>query len=267
MRTALAVLVLFLASCGVPKNQYDAAVADAVKARAERDQQHEALQKEIDDLKAKLAAAEGKMGAADEATRAELDELRKQKAAAEERLKLFEDFIAKFKSMIEAGKLEITTRRGQIVLALGTDILFDLGKTEIKADGKAALSEVAAALKTVTGRRFQVAGHTDNYPIKTKEFPSNWELSTARAVVVTKFLIEKGVKADTLSAAGYAELDPLQPNTNDKARAKNRRIEITLVPNVEELIKMPEIGGKPKEPPPKEPPPKEPPPKEPPKKK
>src|SRR6185369_7342950 len=106
-----------------------------------------------------------------------------QKAAAEARLKLFEDFLAKFKKMIEAGKLDITVRRGQIVLALGTDILFDTGKTEIKPEGKAALSEVADVLKGVAGRRFQVSGHTDNVPIgkTTKEFASNWELSTGRA--------------------------------------------------------------------------------------
>lgn len=143
--------------------------------------------------------------------------------------------------MIDAGKLDITVRRGQIVLALGTDILFDTGKTEIKDDGRAALSEVAEALKTVSGRRFQVAGHTDTLPIKTKDFPSNWELSTARAVAVVKLLSEKGVRSDVLSAAGYAEFDPANSNANEKGRTKNRRIEIVIVPNIEELIKMPEI--------------------------
>lgn len=245
MRTAL-VLALTLAACGVPKGQYDAAVEDAQRARKERDDKAAEQQKTIDDLKAKLAEIEGK--ATDEETRAELEELRKQKAAADARLKLFEDFLAKFKNMIEAGKLDITVRHGQIVLALGTDILFDTGKTEIKPDGKAALSEVATALRGVSGRRFQVAGHTDNFPIKNKEFPSNWELSTARAVVVTKFLVEKGVKADVLSAAGYAEFDPAQPNASDKSRAKNRRIEIIIVPNIEDLVKMPEIAGSKKKP-------------------
>jgi chemotaxis protein MotB len=235
-------LLPLLAACGVPKTQYDAEVADAAKAKASCDEKTTSMQKDIDDLKAKVADAEGKAGASSEATRAELEELRRQKAAAEDRLKLFEDFLAKFKKMIEAGKLDITVRRGQIVLALGTDILFDTGKTEIKPEGRAALTEVAEALRGVTGRRFQVGGHTDTLPIKTKEFPSNWELSTARAVAVVKLLIERGVRADAVSAAGYAEFDPARGNGTEKGRAKNRRIEIALVPNIEDLVKMPELA-------------------------
>jgi chemotaxis protein MotB len=258
-------VLLFLAplACGVPKTQYDAAVAEtdkANKAKAECDAaaqaQKAASQKELDDLKAQLADAQGKAAAGDEATRAELDELRRQKAAAEARLRLFDEFLAKFKNMVDAGKLEITVRRGQIVLALATDVLFDTGKTDIKPEGKTALAEVATALKGVTGRRFQVAGHTDTVPIRTKEFPSNWELSTARAVAVVKLLVEKGVRADVMSAAGYAEFDPAQSNATGSGKQKNRRIEIVLVPNVEELVKMPEIGKgrdeKPKEEKPKE---------------
>ena len=205
MRSAPALfLVLALAGCGIPKSQYDAAVAD-------------------------------------EQTRAELEELKAQKTAADARAKLFDDFIKKFQKMIDAGKLDITMRRGQIVLALATDVLFDQSKTEIKPEGKTALDEVAAALKGISGRRFQVAGHTDTYPIKTKEFPSNWELSTARAVSVVKLLVGAGVKAEALSAAGYAEFDPAQSNASDRGRSKNRRIEIVLVPNIEELVKMPEL--------------------------
>jgi chemotaxis protein MotB len=233
--------------CGVPKSQYDAAVTDAARAKTASDEALAAKQKEVDDLRAKLTEAEGKAGAADEATRAELEELRRQKAAAEGRLKLFEDFLSKFKKMIEAGKLDITVRRGQIVLVLGTDILFDTGKTEIKPEGKTALTEVADVLKGVTGRRFQVAGHTDNVPIKTKEFASNWELSAARALSVIKLLLEKGVRPDALSAAGYADVDPAHSNANDAGKAKNRRIEIVIVPNIEDLVKMPELGGKTKE--------------------
>src|SRR5262245_61079300 len=245
----IACAALVATACGVPKTEYDAAVLDAQKARAECDEKTKAMQaasqKEIDDLKTRLADMQAKSGALDDATRAELEELRRQKAAAEARLKLFDDFLAKFKKMIEAGKLEITVRRGQIVLALGTDILFDTGKTEIKPEGKQALTEVADALRGVTGRRFQIAGHTDTVPIKTKEFASNWELSTARGVAVVKLLVEKGVKPDVMSAAGYAEFDPAQSNATDKGKAKNRRIEIVIVPNIEDLVKMPEVKPKP----------------------
>ncbi len=239
MKTRLLVgpiAVLFALGCGIPKSEHDAAIADQQK-KAEAD--HEAEEKQLADLRAKLAELEGKQ--TDDQTRAELEELRAQKAAADARAKLFDDFVKKFQKMIDAGKLDITTRRGQIVLGLQTDVLFDQGKTEIKPEGKTALEEIAAALKGISARRFQVAGHTDTVPIKTKDFASNWELSTARAVVVVKLLIASGVKADVLSAAGYAEFDPAQSNASDKGRAHNRRIEIVLVPNIEELVKMPEL--------------------------
>jgi len=226
-----AALLILLCACGVPKSQYDALSAQEQKEKSDDE-------KSIDDLKKKIAELEGASKQTDEQTRAELEELRAQKAAADARAKLFDDFVKKLKTMIDAGKLEIQTRRGQIVLALATDVLFDAGKTEIKPEGQKALGEVAAALKGVSNRRFQVAGHTDTFPIHNKEFPSNWELSTARAVAVVKLLIKEGVKADVLSAAGYAEFDPAQSNANDKGRAKNRRIEIVLVPNVEELVKV-----------------------------
>jgi len=243
MRTAPAlVLLLALAGCGIPKSQYDAAVADEQKkARDQKD----ADDKQLAELRGRLADLETKQ--TDEQTRAELEELKAQKTAADARAKLFDDFIKKFQKMIDAGKLDITMRRGQIVLALATDVLFDQGKTEIKPEGKTALDEVAGALKGISGRRFQVSGHTDTYPIKTKEFPSNWELSTARAVSVVKLLVGAGVKADVLSAAGYAEFDPATSNATDRGRMKNRRIEIVLVPNIEELVKMPELkAGAPK---------------------
>jgi chemotaxis protein MotB len=249
----LPILVLagVLTACGVPKSQYDALTAQEQKEKTDSD-------KEIADLKARIADLEAKQGGLDEKTKAELEELRKQKEAADARAKLFDDFVQKFKSMIDAGKLDITTRRGQIVLALATDVLFDEGKTDIKPDGKTAIAEVASALKGVAARRFQVAGHTDTFPIHNKDFPSNWELSTARAVAVVKLLVKEGVKADSLSAAGYAEFDPAQSNGTDKGRAKNRRIEIVLVPNIEELVKMPEL--KPPDPSHVAPPPPPPPP-------
>ena len=242
-----------LAACGIPKSQYDALDAREKQEKADSD-------KRIADLEGRIKELEGQQGALDEKTKAELEELRKQKEAADARSKLFDDFVRKFKSMIDAGKLDITTRRGQIVLALATDVLFDPGKTEIKPEGKTALAEVAAALRTVPGRRFQVAGHTDTLPIHTKEFASNWELSTARAVSVVKLLVKEGVRAEALSAAGYAEFDPAQSNASDKGRAKNRRIEIVLVPNIEELVKMPELkpeerAQQPSPPPPPPPPP------------
>lgn len=232
-----------LAAC-VPQGKYDDAVKSANDAKSALDQSQKKLatdDAQIAQLQSDLAACTGKPVPPDKSAElsAQLEELRKQKAAADARAALFNDFVAKFKKMIDAGKVHISVRRGRIVLSLHNDVLFDEGKTDLKPDGKKALSEIAQALKTVSARSFQVSGHTDNLPIKNKDFASNWELSTARAVVVVKFLAAQGVSPGVLSAAGYGEFDPVASNGDAGGRSKNRRIEISLVPNIEELISFP----------------------------
>jgi chemotaxis protein MotB len=238
---------LVLAAC-VPEGKYDAAVKDANDARSALSDQ----QKKLDATSAGLAQCQGDLAACtakplppdhSAELNAQLEELRKQKAAADARAALFNEFVAKFKKMIDAGRVSIHVRHGRIVLSLRNDVLFDEGKTELKPAGKAALTEIAQTLKTVASRSFQVAGFTDNLPIKSQEFPSNWELSTARAVVVVKFLSQAGVNPAVLSAAGYGEFDPIAANSDAANRTKNRRIEISLVPNIEELISLPEFKG------------------------
>lgn len=238
----LVLLAALAAGCGIPKTDYDAVVADRDKARAQAkalEAEGHAQQKARADLEGHVKELEAKANDAD--TRAQLDELKKQKAAAEARAKLFDDLVSKLKKMTDTGKVAIAARHGQIVLLLETDVLFDVGKTEIKPEGVQALTDVAQALRTVQGRRFVVIGHTDTYPIQTKEFPSNWELSTARGVAVTKLLVAKGVSAADVTAAGHAEFDPVAPNASPEGRQANRRIEIALQPNVEELIALPEV--------------------------
>jgi chemotaxis protein MotB len=237
-----------LATACVPEGKYDAAVKDAADAKAAlaaSQQKADADAAARAKLEADLAACAGKPLPPDRSGEltAQLEALRKQKAAADARAALFNEFVAKFRKMIDAGKVSIHVRRGRIVLSLHNDVLFDEGKTDLKPAGKQALTEIGQALRTVPGRSFQVAGHTDNLPIKSKEFPSNWELSTERAVVVVKFLAAQGVNSGVLSAAGYGEFDPVAPNADAASRSKNRRIEISLVPNIEELISLPELKG------------------------
>jgi chemotaxis protein MotB len=241
--TALAPILV--AGC-VPKNQYDEAVksaADANTSLSDAQKKLAADDAQIAQLQSDLAACQGKPVPVDRSAdlAAQLEELRKQKAAADARAAMFNDFVAKFRKMIDAGKLSIHVRHGRIVLTLRNDVLFDEGKTDLKPAGKQALGEIGQVLKTVSARAFQVSGHTDNLPIKNKDFASKWELSTARAVVVVKFLAQQGVTPGGLSAAGYAEWDPLGSNADAGGRAKNRRIEISLVPNIEELISLPDL--------------------------
>jgi chemotaxis protein MotB len=143
--------------------------------------------------------------------------------------------------MIDAGELKVTLRNGRMVIQMANDVLFDSGQTEIKPAGKAALAQVGEVLRTIQNRRFQVAGDTDNVPIQTTLFPSNWELSTRRAVEVVHFLVSQGVRADALSAAGYGEFDPIASNDSPQGRTRNRRIEIALQPNIDELVAVPDV--------------------------
>lgn len=201
------------------------------------------LRKELDRLGKnadKMLAEKGTLSSALDQAKARLEELRRAQAAADARAALYHQLALKFHKMIDAGELKIALRDGRMVLQLSTDVLFDSGRTEIKRDGKTALAQVAAVLKTLTDRKFQVAGHTDTLPIHTERFPSNWELSTARAVEVVRFLVSEGVKPEAVSAAGYGEFDPVATNDNGPGRAKNRRIEITLQPNIDELVAIPE---------------------------
>ena len=168
-------------------------------------------------------------------TAARLEELRKQKAAADMRAATFRGLVAKLRSMIDAGQLKVVIRNGRMIIALPNDILFDSGRTDVKQDGRLALTKVAQVLTTVTDRDFLVAGHTDDVPIRTSLFPSNWELSTRRAVEVVHFLIAQGMRPRVLAAAGYGEFDPAVPNDSPDHRAQNRRIEIVLQPNLSDL--------------------------------
>ena len=136
--------------------------------------------------------------------------------------------------MIDTGDVQVTIRDGRMVIQLPNDVLFDSGKVDIKPRGRQSLAEVAGALRSLPGRHLQVAGHTDNVPISSARFASNWELSSARGVEVVRFLLKQGVEPGALAAAGYAEFDPIATNDSSEGRATNRRIEITLMPEIED---------------------------------
>jgi len=141
--------------------------------------------------------------------------------------------------MIDAGDLSVILRSGRMVVVLPNDVLFDSGHASVNAHGREMLAQLATALATFRGRRFQVAGHTDNEPIRYSGFHSNWDLSAERALAVVGLLIQGGMPEASLAAAGYGEFDPVGNNTAPDGRAKNRRIEITLQPNIDELVAVP----------------------------
>lgn len=165
----------------------------------------------------------------------EVAELRRLRAAAETRNQEFRELLTRLHKMIDAGSLEVKHRNGLMLVALPSDVLFAPGEAILKPEAIAALTELAQTLKTFEGRRFQVVGHSDSQPISNEQFPSNWELSTARALAVMKVLLDAGVPPRMLSAAGAAEYDPVAKNNNPTNRAMNRRVELVFVPRLAEL--------------------------------
>ncbi len=108
-------------------------------------------------------------------------------------------------------------------------ILFSSGSAKIDKHGQTALSKIARSLKSVKGRIIRVEGHTDDVPTDPKgPFPSNWELSLARALAVVKHLQDQGVDPTIMSAAGYGQYQPIAPNDTAENKSRNRRIEIVL---------------------------------------
>lgn len=170
--------------------------------------------------------------------RKQLEAMRERERQQKERLAAFRNMLKQFREMIEAGQLRVKIVRGKMVVELPEGVLFDSGSAELKDDGQETLEEVTKILAGIENRDFLVAGHTDNVPISSRKFPSNWELSAERGVVVAKFMAENGMPKERIAAAGYADTQPVASNESDDGRAANRRIEIILMPNLNELPDM-----------------------------
>ena len=127
-------------------------------------------------------------------------------------------------------KLEIEiTRRGLVIRLLTDNVLFDSGQAKIKPRALPLLGKIAQLLQVDTQHPINVEGHTDNVPIRSSTFPTNWELSTARASSVTRYLIAKDAPAKRMGAVGYAQLHPIASNGSNSGRSRNRRVEIVLL--------------------------------------
>ncbi|MBX3272317.1 MAG: OmpA family protein [Sandaracinaceae bacterium] len=176
-----------------------------------------------DRLQSELAAARAR----EEANRARLDSLRRMAMA--------------FREMVAAGQLRVRIVRGNMVVELPEGVLFDSGQAALRDAASSTLERVAQVLSSVPNRNFLVAGHTDNVPVgRRSRYESNWELSAARGVAVVRFLAEHGMSPERLAAAGYADTQPVSSNSTDEGRAQNRRIEIIVLPNLDEL---PDLSG------------------------
>ena len=165
----------------------------------------------------------------------QLEMLREVEAETQQRNEIYAQFVERLQGMIDAGQLSVSIRNGRIVIELPNNILFDSGRAQLNEEGRQALIRVAGILTQFQDRRFQVEGHTDDKPIRSAHYPSNWELSTARALAVVHLLVEAAVNPSNLSAAGFGEHQPRADNATPEGRRLNRRIEIVMLPNLDIL--------------------------------
>ena len=201
---------------------------------AERDR----MQKDLEARQTELANVmkdKASLSSSVEDMKKAMDDLARRKAEADKRIAEFRSLLDRFKSLIDAGKLRVKIVEGRMVVELATDVLFSSGSASLSKDGKAAIAEVATVLKDIPDRRFQVEGHTDDVPIRTAQYPSNWELASSRAVNVVKAMVDAGMPVERISAASYGESKPAKPNDTPEGKAANRRIEIVLVPDLSSL--------------------------------
>jgi chemotaxis protein MotB len=262
-----------LAACGHSEDEWQQAQRDIAKLKAdldasnkrhaEDDQKYAAAQQEIDDLTAKLKGLGVDLTKSEE----EKSKLRQAMSEYEARLKQLDDMKARFRDLkarldkLTSAGLKVVVRNNRMVIQLPGDILFDSGKDSLKPEGKKILKQVAEVISgdsTLSTRNFQVAGHTDKEPYAGQYF-DNWGLSVMRARQVVTFLVAPDKGADARgaqtggglspahwAAAGYGQMDPVAGTVEQQTREeeqKNRRVELVLQPNVEEMLNLKDLAN------------------------
>ena len=188
-----------------------------------------------DELNAKISGLEEQVNLLTLELEARVAEVSQEKEDEIDRLKgTYETLVASMKEEIEQGQVKITQLADRLSVSMVDKILFPSGEAEITPEGLEILNRVGKVLKNTEGKIIRVEGHTDNVPIHPnlqQKFPTNWELSTARATNVVRFLQDKvGIKGTRLQVIGMSEYSPVADNKTPEGRSQNRRIEVTLLP-------------------------------------
>ncbi len=249
----------FLAGCGYSQEEWDQKTRENESLRNQLAAQRQQYKKcesdyadavhEIEDLKKKLKERGvnlDNLSASLEQQKKALEEYRRRAEQLDQIRKRFELLRSKLQQLTKLG-LKVEVRDNRMLIQLPGDVLFDSGSDKLKKDGIDILKKVADVIRDdadLNQREFQVAGHTDSKPLQGGPFRDNWGLSAMRARSVLVFLTKPvadgggGLDPKNWSAAGYADTDPVASNDTEDGRQKNRRVELVVLPNVEEMLNL-----------------------------
>jgi chemotaxis protein MotB len=259
MTTVAAGLFCYLSGCGYSQEEWDQKLrenqalvdqgAAQQQANAKCTADFAAAAQELDSLKGEFQARGVSLENLEqslEQQRLANEEYRQRAEQLEQVKQRFELLSQKLKKLTELG-LKVQVRDNRMLIQLPGNVLFDSGRDQLKTSGLEILRQVATVLRDdadLSKREFQVAGHTDSKPLKSGPYHDNWGLSAMRARSVLAFLTTSldddggGLDPTHWSAAGYAATDPVADNDSDEGREQNRRVELVVLPNVEEMLNL-----------------------------
>jgi chemotaxis protein MotB len=236
------ILSFFIGGC-VTTATYDKKSAEAdskakelASVMKERDELDKVLKSKTDDLSKSIAELRQKtadLEAENTKLKENVAELKKKEAEVQSESNTYKQLTQEMKGEIAKGQITISELKGKLTLDVVDKILFASGQAEVTKEGLAVLKRVIDILKNVKDKAIRIEGHTDNVRIKgalVKQYPTNWELSAARAINVAKYLQQQEIDPTLLSATAFGEYKPIANNDTPEGRAKNRRIAIILLP-------------------------------------
>lgn len=207
------------------------------KITADRDELDKVLKSKSDSLSKTINELRGKTAALEMENASLKEGVANLKKTKEEEVKsvskTYENLMQEMKGEIAQGQVAITELKGKLTVDVLDKILFASGEAEVKPEGLAVLQRVIDILKNVKDKAIRIEGHTDNVKIGgalARKYATNWELSAARAINVTRYLQKQGIDPALLASVAYGEYKPVADNSTSEGRAKNRRIAIILQP-------------------------------------
>ena len=232
LHVALTVLAAASAAGCVSQGSYDRLEADKNQEIASLHKQRNGLEEQVQALQSRRSSLEEQQ--AD--LRKQIGALEQQKdqllSVGQQNKSQYDSLVRNLTEEVKKGELQVRQYQDMLTVDVAEQLFFDSGRANLKDTGKAVLKKVGEALKGYDDKVLRVVGHTDDVPIAgalKKVFPSNWELSVARATTVVRFLQESGIPPERMVASGRAEYQPIAENDSEEGRRKNRRIEITLI--------------------------------------